>query len=95
MLRGVLLSSFPLDEAGSTESTTLAGAAPPGWDVELYREETLLDAQRTGPEGRVRIDPAQAQRLHWKPAPEPVVQIDADGDVRQGIDINVESYPGK
>lgn len=51
-IQGALLSSFPLEEAEPAESTTLSGHAPPGWDVELYRDDMLIDLQRVGADGR-------------------------------------------
>ncbi len=35
--------------------TTIAGDAPPGWDVELYRNNQLLDFSRTTQDGRYRF----------------------------------------
>ncbi len=35
--------------------TTIAGDAPPGWDVELYRNNQLLDFSRTTRDGRYRF----------------------------------------
>lgn len=50
-IQGALLSSFPLEEAERDELTTLSGHAPPGWEIELYREDTLLDLQTAGADG--------------------------------------------
>lgn len=50
-VQGALLSSFPLEEAGRDEATTLSGHAPPGWEIELYREETLLGLQTASADG--------------------------------------------
>ena len=43
--RGVTLSSFPLTRASEFDRTTLRGDLPLGWEVELYRNEVLLDFQ--------------------------------------------------
>ncbi len=50
--RGVALSSFPLSRPSEFDRTTLRGDLPLGWEVELYRNEVLLDIRRPTPEGR-------------------------------------------
>lgn len=49
--RGAFVSSFPLDQPAEFGRTTLAGTGPPGWEVELSRDGTLLDFAVVPPEG--------------------------------------------
>jgi hypothetical protein len=50
--RGARLTNQPLAPIGRFDRTDIVGEAPPGWDVELYRNGTLSGAQRVGPDGR-------------------------------------------
>ena len=50
--RGVTISSFPLFRPTEFDRTTLRGELPLGWEVELYRNEILLDFQRSPTDGR-------------------------------------------
>ncbi len=43
--RGIEMSSFPLERPSEFDRTTLRGELPIGWEVELYRNEILLDSQ--------------------------------------------------
>lgn len=54
--RGVTLSTFPLNRTSEFDRTTLEGDLNTGWEVELYRNETLLDFQQAGPDGRYRFE---------------------------------------
>lgn len=40
--RGMFASNRPLDRATSFDRHTFRGALPPGWDLELYRDEELV-----------------------------------------------------
>src|SRR5690606_19043494 len=50
--RGMRLSTRPYDRATQFNRTTLQGDLPPGWEVELYRNDELLDFQRITEGGR-------------------------------------------
>lgn len=45
--RGLEISNFPLNRPSEFDRTTLRGELPLGWEVELYRNEILLDSQVT------------------------------------------------
>lgn len=49
--KGLLLSSFPLAEPQEFERRSLRGVLPAGWDVELYRNDVLLDYREAGADG--------------------------------------------
>ncbi len=53
--RGFEISSFPSNRLADTTRTDLAGDAMPGWEVELYRNEQLIDFQVAGPDGTYRF----------------------------------------
>lgn len=50
--RGVVLSSFPLDQQTEFDSTRIEGDALPGWQVEVYGNDRLLDFRQVGSDGR-------------------------------------------
>jgi hypothetical protein len=50
--RGAEISSFPIGRSGLFSRTDLTGDLPLGWDIELYRNEVLIDFQPTRPDGR-------------------------------------------
>lgn len=50
--RGFLISSKPYDMATQFDRTTLQGNLEPGWEVELYRNDELLDFRRASADGR-------------------------------------------
>ena len=50
--RGAQISSFPLQRSGEFDSTTLIGELPLGWEVELYRNEVLLEFRKSRDDGR-------------------------------------------
>lgn len=50
--RGIMLSSFPLDQPDVFNMTELRGELLEGWEVELYRNDVLLDFQSSRPDGR-------------------------------------------
>ncbi len=49
---GVLLSNFPLFQQSEFDRTSLRGELPQGWEVELYRNEILIDSQASRGDGR-------------------------------------------
>ncbi len=50
--RGAFVSSFELNRPSEFDRTTLRGELPLGWEVELYRNEILLDRQLSRADGR-------------------------------------------
>ncbi|MGA1790171.1 MAG: hypothetical protein ACMUIM_01695 [bacterium] len=46
--RGVSLSNFPLEYASDFDTITIRGDIEPDWEVELYRNDVLLDFQHAG-----------------------------------------------
>ncbi len=50
--RGVTVSSFPLDRRSEFDRITIRGELPLGWEAELYRNEVILDFQRSRTDGR-------------------------------------------
>lgn len=50
--RGFTISTFPATRTGEFSRTTLTGESLPDWEVELYRNEVLIDYQRAGSDGR-------------------------------------------
>ncbi|NNU15488.1 hypothetical protein HK107_04025 [Parvularcula sp. ZS-1/3] len=53
--RGAIISSRRLGQPDVYDRTTVEGDAIPGWEVELYRNKTLLDAQIVDETGRYRF----------------------------------------
>lgn len=53
---GVTLSNRPLTRSTSFDRQTFEGDLPPGWDVELYYNDALIDFQRADAEGRYRFE---------------------------------------
>ena len=49
---GLVISNYPLYHSSQFDANTFAGNLPPGWDVELYRDEALLEYQQASPTGR-------------------------------------------
>lgn len=39
---GAMVSNFPLNSGNSGDTTTIRGTSQPGWDIELYRTQTLI-----------------------------------------------------
>jgi hypothetical protein len=54
--RGAEISSFPLEQASNFDSTNLVGELPLGWEVELYRNEILLDFRTSRADGRYEFE---------------------------------------
>ena len=54
--RGAQISSFPLERASDFDSINLVGELPLGWEVELYRNEILLDFRASRADGRYEFD---------------------------------------
>lgn len=50
--RGAEISTFPIGQTGQFNRADLIGDLPLGWDVELYRNEVLIDFQLSRPDGR-------------------------------------------
>lgn len=50
--RGAVLSTFPLDRPSEFDRITIRGELPLGWEAELYRNEVLLEFQRSRDDGR-------------------------------------------
>ena len=53
---GIRLSNFPLTRQEQFDSQTFIGDLPPGWQVELYRNNTLIRFQQQGIEGQYRFE---------------------------------------
>lgn len=49
--RGMVISSFPLQSISEFDRVTLRGELPSGWEIELYRNDILLDFQRGRTDG--------------------------------------------
>lgn len=49
--RGALLSNFPTERATAFDRTTVRGELPIGYQVELYRNETLISFANSRPDG--------------------------------------------
>ena len=54
--RGAQISSFPLEQASNFDSISLVGELPLGWEVELYRNEILLDFRGSRADGRYEFE---------------------------------------
>jgi SPOR domain/Carboxypeptidase regulatory-like domain len=53
---GVLLTNLPLYRATEFDRHTFRGNLPPGWDVELYRDGTLVDYRQAGADGQYAFE---------------------------------------
>jgi len=53
---GAYVSNQPFDRVTQFNQTTFEGDLLPGWDVELYRNDELLDFRRAGADGRYSFD---------------------------------------
>ena len=54
--RGLFLSTAPLNRPSLFDTTQLQGNALPGWDVELYRDGSLIDFKTVGENGRYNFE---------------------------------------
>jgi hypothetical protein len=54
--RGITFSSFPLERPDALDRTTIDGDTTPGWEVELYQNEQLVDFQIAGADGRYSFE---------------------------------------
>lgn len=54
--RGARISSFPLDRTGEFDSVNLVGELLLGWEVELYRNDVLLDFRAARQDGRYEFE---------------------------------------
>lgn len=50
--RGARITNTAINKSANFDTTDLTGEAPPGWDVELYRNGALIGTRRVGPDGR-------------------------------------------
>ena len=50
--RGFRIERYPAGQTGNLSQVTVTGDAPPGWEVELYRNGTLLEFATVGADGR-------------------------------------------
>ena len=50
--RGFSIDRYPAGRSGNLGRATIAGDAPPGWEVELYRNGSLLEFATVGVDGR-------------------------------------------
>ena len=50
--RGFSIDRYPAGRSGNLSQATIAGDAPPGWEVELYRNGALLEFATVGVDGR-------------------------------------------
>ncbi len=50
--RGFSIDRYPAGRSGNLGRATIAGDAPPGWQVELYRNGSLLEFATVGADGR-------------------------------------------
>jgi hypothetical protein len=50
--RGFSIDRYPAGRSGNLSQATIAGDAPPGWEVELYRNGSLLEFATVGVDGR-------------------------------------------
>ena len=50
--RGFSIDRYPAGRSGNLSRATIAGDAPPGWQVELYRNGSLLEFATVGLDGR-------------------------------------------
>ncbi len=53
--RGFEISNFPLGRPNEFDRTIVRGDALPGWEVELYHNETLIDFQTVADDGRYQF----------------------------------------
>jgi hypothetical protein len=53
---GLLVSNYPLSRQLQYDSHSFSGDLPPGWEVELYRNNSLLSYQSVSVEGRYQFD---------------------------------------
>lgn len=53
---GLTVGNFPLESRGQFSSQDFFGDALPGWEVEIYRNDVLLDYQLVAEDGRYRFD---------------------------------------
>ena len=49
---GALVSNFPLEQANAFDRHSFKGDLPPGWQVELYRNQALVAFQTSRPDGQ-------------------------------------------
>jgi len=92
MFRGGVVTNVPYVRPAAFLVDQLAGALPPGWDVELYRGPALLDAVTPGSDGRY----AFSVPLQFGFNPYQVVAHGPNGEVRsldRSFDVSQERLP--
>lgn len=50
--RGLMVSSYPINQQDQFDTHTFQGTILPGWDVELYRDDVLIDYKMASDDGR-------------------------------------------
>ncbi len=50
--RGLIISSYPINQQDHFDTHTFQGTILPGWDVELYRDDVLIDYRPASEDGR-------------------------------------------
>jgi hypothetical protein len=55
-LPGFLLTNLPLNRPAQFDRHAFRGNLPPGWDVELYHNEALIDYQQSRPDGQYAFE---------------------------------------
>nr|WP_320190154.1 SPOR domain-containing protein [uncultured Desulfobacter sp.] len=53
---GLSVSNMALDRSREFDITSFHGNLSPGWDVELYRNDILIETHRSGSDGRYRFE---------------------------------------
>jgi hypothetical protein len=53
---GLLVSNYPLQQQNQFDTHTFIGNLPPGWEVELYRNNALVAYQQSRRDGRYEFD---------------------------------------
>lgn len=77
--RGVALTNVPFIRPADFTLTDLTGTLEPGWDLELYRGGMLVNAGRSGPDGRY----AFSLPIRYGSNPVEVVAYGPHGEVRR------------
>ncbi|MDZ4261239.1 MAG: hypothetical protein U1B30_02780, partial [Pseudomonadota bacterium] len=54
--KGALISNHPLSQQNQFDSHSFRGNLPPGWDVELYHNDSLLAFQQSRADGQYNFD---------------------------------------
>ena len=57
--KGIKLGNEELYKTSDFDTTYFEGTVPPGWDVEVYRNDILIDSQKIGANGRYDFNDVQ------------------------------------